>query len=200
MNKGLDLFKHCSAFALHYNSKVDYDCVKYNFKTKTSIESFNRSNLKWQYIGVAKKLAEFDTRFILYMVYSLDDVTYRSPIKVLKTALTVPKTKEEFYEKIFKKDLLYLKQEYNDPQDIFNVDGLYPNLYKEYKNGKININTLSLLSAFIVDKMKPEFSRDIIAWPSFIKKIDNDRQMVKYFFDQNVVSNYFSKYVLSPGV
>lgn len=197
MNPGLDFYHVCNAFSLHYNEKADYDCMKYNFKTKSNLVGFNKSNLKWQFIGVERNLVGYDTRFIMYMVYSLNESSY-IPIKnALRMALTVPKTQKDFLEKIFKKDLLYLKKEYSDPQNIFMIDGLYPNIYKEYKNRKININTLSLLSTFIVDTLKTENSKDVIAWPSFIKKIERDKQLIKYFFDHDDISHYFSEYLLT---
>lgn len=200
MTLGTNLFKNFNALSLHFNDKVDYDCVKYNFKTKVRDDSFYKSNLRWTFVGVEKKLMEYDTRFILMDVYFKYYDTYQQPINVLRGCLTANKTQKEFYENIFKEDLLYLKSVYNDPLTIFECSGLYPNLYNEYKQKKISINTLLLLSIFIVDILKKEVSRDIIAYPNFVDRSNKHKQLIKYFFNQKDVEYYFNLYILGNVV
>ena len=198
---GLELYQTYQAYNLHFNDKVSYDCLKYNFKTKVNLDSFNKSKFKWQFIGTEKKLSDKPIRFILFNVYEQYGFTYITPQKMIQAIHRhLEDNQQKFLETTFKTDLHYLKSVYNGSVDLFMTGDLYPNIYHEYLNGKINIKSLLLLDVFIKEVINSKTSRDIIAWPKYIQEANKLKGLIGYFFNRKQIEQLFSEIYLGQVV
>lgn len=56
--EGYQLRQISDSMSKHFNPKINYDAVKYNFKIKYSVDTFNRDKLRWQYAALERKLSE----------------------------------------------------------------------------------------------------------------------------------------------
>lgn len=197
---GLELYKTYQAYNLHFNDNVKYDCVTYNFKTRVNEESFKKSKFRWQFTGMEKKLNDKPLRFILFNAYELHGFTYITPQKVIQTISRHSDINQQtFLQTTFKKDVQYLRSVYNGSTNLFMTNDLYPNIYHEYLNGKINIKSLMILDVFIKDVINSKTSRDIIAWPTYVKQADKLKGLIGYFFNRQQIEQLFTDIYLQPS-
>lgn len=194
---GLQAYQTFTAITLHFKAQSDYDCFKYNFKTRANAESFNKNRMKWQYISLEKKYNLKEIRYYTYLTFEKYDFGYVTPKMMFQTVSRLSKIEKPFLTDIFPKDLQYLSDVYNRSSTLFETDDLYPNLYTEYSNGKINIKTFLLLSIHIKDLINNSSSRDIIAWPGFVKKAERIVPFMKYFFSKEEVEQAFLEHYLN---
>lgn len=197
---GLQAYQTFTALSLHFKEGSDYDCFKYNFKTKANAESLKKNRMKWQYMNLEKKFSLYEIRYYMYLAFEKRDFGYITPQMMFKLVHGISKNKKTFLEDIFPSDLQYLAKRYNKSPAIFDNDDLYPNLYVEYDNGKIDIKTFLLLSIHIKDVINNNSSRDIIAWPRFVKKAERIVPFMKYFFSKEEVETVFLNHYLNQVV
>lgn len=197
MVDGINLYATYKSFVLHCNDKINFNCVKYNFKTKVSEQTFLKSRFKWQFMTMERKLAGTDFRYAVFNVFYLYGFTYINPQKFIQTlSKYLEVNQKDFLNNIFKKDLLYLKSVYNGSSKLFETSDLYPNIYQEYLDGKIDIQSTVLLNIFIKDVINTGTSRDIIAWPKYVKEMNKLKDLVGYFYNKNQVEALFSDHYL----
>ena len=191
---GLEAYQIYNAFNLHFNDNVDYDCMTYNFKTRVKPETFKRSPYRWQFASIEKK-ASADLRFVSFNSFCLCDYSYTKPLKFIRTvSKQLEITPSTILQSVVKKDLLYLKDRYNGSTNLFNSDGsLYPHLFQEFKDGKIDYRTMILVSVFIKDVINRETSKDIIAWPKYVKQADHVKGLFKYFYSKSEFETLFAE-------
>lgn len=160
---------------------VAYDAVKHNARIKgADREHLEQRNDRGLFFGLAKK---FDTArdcasfFVANFAYGND-----YPIEDYDRALVLSKRWEKNRQsitKMFRDDVATII-EYNSSRsfdEVIGKDKPYPEVFLLYKNGKINVETLSILNDFenFVDSWmkanplwKPDYLR-IKKMPSFIK-------------------------------
>ncbi len=197
---GFTLYQIHSALNLHFNSKVKYDAFKYNFKTRSSEESFNKSKFKWQYIALEKKICDGvdpyhiqrEILIFLWMVYKGNKFEYTRPYDLFGYKDDIRNANRETMiqyldtdDGTFKKDCIILSNLVDNPLDLYKIDGLYTNIYNSFKKGDINIESILLIDLLIKNIFNPENSSDIIAWPSICKQMELISPFVNYIFDDN---------------
>jgi hypothetical protein len=193
---GLQAYQIFTALTLHFKEDSDYECFKYNFKTRANAESFNKNRMKWQYMNLEKKFTIFQIRYYMYLAFEKQDFGYLTPNMMFKMVNSLAKKENNFIETKFSNDVKYLAMRYNGSTELFNNDDLYPNLYTEYENRKIDIKSFLLLSIHIKDVINGNSSRDIIAWPRFVKKAQRITPFMKHFFSKGEVEQVFlTKYI-----
>ena len=192
---GFNAYQSYMAMSLHFNKSNDYNCFTYHFKTKSNEESFKKHKMKWQFAGLEKQYDLKQIRYFMFRAFERNDFTYMSPMMLFKLIFNL-KQERDFITNKFKSDLQYLSSVYNGSTDLFHNDNLYPNIYMEYNSKKINIKTLILLHLYIKDVINTHTSRDIIAWPRFIEKVDSISPFIKYFYDKDQVEHAFLTYYL----
>ena len=193
--KGLYPFQVYKAMSLHFNDKVNYDCLKYNFKTKANEESFMKSSFRWQYVGFEKKYGNGNIRYIMFGIFEKNDFGFVHEKGLNQIAKFVYQSPAQFISSAFENDLQYLKKVYNGNTSLFDSDGLYPNVYRELKDNNIEYQTFMLLNCFIYDVLNTD-SRDIIAWPKFVKKCQDIVPFIMLFFDRSDVEQVFKEHYL----
>lgn len=195
---GLEAYQIYNAFNLHFNDNVDYDCMTYNFKTRVKSDTFKRSPYRWQFASIEKK-ATIDLRFASFNSFCECEYSYTKPLKFIRTASKQLKTTpSDILQKSVKNDLLFLKNRYNSSTQLFETDrSLYPNLFQDYMDGQIEYRTVVLISVFIKDVINRGTSRDIIAWPKYVKQADQVKGLFKYFFDKSEFESLFAETYLS---
>jgi hypothetical protein len=195
---GMELYQLYQSLSLHFNTNVDYDCVKYNFKTRVNPETFKKSKFKWQFAGAQKKISTDNLKFAVFNVFDIHGFTYTNQLKFIQTiSRHASDQPETFMNNKFKKDIQYLKSVYNGSTKLFQTDNTYPNVYQEYLDGEIDIKSVMLLNIFIKDVINNDNSRDIIAWPRYVKEANNLRNLVGYFYNKKQVESIFVSDYLS---
>lgn len=168
------------ACKMHFTTGA-YDAVKHNARIKGAArEQLEQRNDKGLFFGLAKK---FDTPrecasfFVANFAYGNE-----YPIEDYDRALALSKRWEKNRQsitKMFRDDVATII-EYNSSRSLDEVIGKdkpYPEVFLLYKNGKINVETLSILNDFenFVDswmKANPLWKSDYLRikkMPSFVK-------------------------------
>lgn len=201
--KGLQTLQTYTAMNLHFSDKNDYDCFKYNFKTKVSEESLNKCRFKWQIMSIEDIFKDCDIRYLMFLIFERQNFEWVSLEQLCRHVYFFRKNihmVDPMYrlEDSFKKDLKFLYGFYktNDPRCLFEVDGIYTNLYREYHCGRIQLSTLILLSLHIKNVINIDSSKDIIAYPRFIAHCEKIIPFMKLFYKKVDIESYFGKYYL----
>lgn len=168
------------ACKMHFTT-VAYDAVKHNARIKGAArEQLEQRNDKGLFFGLAKK---FDTSrdcasfFVANFAYGNE-----YPIEDYDRAQALSKRWEKNRQsitKMFRDDVATII-EYNSSRsfdEVIGKDKPYPEVFLLYKNGKINVETLSILNDFenFVDswvKANPLWKSDYLRikkMPSFVK-------------------------------
>lgn len=194
--KGLILFEMHSALNLHFNQKTNYDFFLYHGKTRVNKDTFNRSPFKWQYVGIENKIDHL--LWFMYTSYKDSNWKYITPKKLFLQARywrnkVVHKHPQEFMNNIVKNDLQTLRTIYNGSINIFDVNGLYPNLYNEFKQGTITLESFLLIDSYIKSVCYKDLSQDIVSWPLIIQDLNIARPFVEELFNRLEFNSLFSE-------
>lgn len=143
----------------HFTS-LDYDAIKYNFKTNASVRSFEKRRDKHYFTKLSKHQ---DPGGLLVSNFIHDDITWIGDLFDHRA--------EKIYSDWLKRkqSLSYLFK--TEIADISNYDllvknGDYPPLYRKYRTGKVSLETIVLLNSFL--KFLPYWDKkidDSILWP-----------------------------------
>lgn len=194
MISGLDLYKMFNAFSLHFNEKTTYDYFKYHGSVKVTEEKFNTSKFKWQFIGIAKLINEnkLTPVTVLYRLFKTHDFKYvPTTMRTFKLMSTMCYNDNSELCSV-QSDMQYLCNKYNDDLSrIAETDvHLYPNIYKEYMDEQIGLETLILYDSYISRFLVPEGSKDIISWPSKLKQFEKVRGFVELIVPRTAYNDF----------
>jgi hypothetical protein len=196
--RGLTALQVHQSLNLHFSKKSPYDCIKYNFKTKASVDTLKQHPNRWQYAGLEKNCV--NVVYALFSVYEENNFQFITPTQLFRKARQYYNTTpDEFLDTVFKNDLIYLRKQYDSGPQLFGSTGMYPALYDEYKDGKIHLRTLIILSMFIMDVINTD-SKDIIAWPKFVQHCHKIEGFIALFFDRTTVESLFAEHYLNQVV
>lgn len=193
---GFQAFQCHQAMNLHFG-KSSYDYFKYNGKTKANHESFSKSRFKWQFISLEKKTEHL--LWFYFQCFKFHNFSYITPQMVFNFS-----RRKDLYNhpndtyKLLITDLQELKKLYkNKPEDMFNVTGLYPDIYQQYKKDVISLETLLLIDLNVCEIFHLNQSNDIIAWPGVVNQMQLVRPFIDEFFDSRRFLDSFTDEILS---
>lgn len=170
---GFQVYQTYLSLKLHF-SKESYDFFRFNGKSKSKIESFEKRKDKYFFKKLSSK---FDDNTIIEYFVSLfvNDRTFWIGNILDKDSELIykewkRKTQSLFY--VFEKDIDNLLINYNNFDEWFKIKYTYPPIIKEYLASNVNIETLVILNQilnYIDDIDKKIF--DTLIWPDIKRKI-----------------------------
>lgn len=170
---GFQTYQTYLSLKLHF-SKESYDFFRFNGKSKSKIESFEKRKDKYFFKKLSSK---FDDNTIIEYFVSLfvNDRTFWIGNILDKDSELIykewkRKTQSLFY--VFEKDIDNLLMNYNNFDEWFKIKYTYPPIIKEYLASNVNIETLVILNQilnYIDDIDKKIF--DTLIWPDIKRKI-----------------------------
>lgn len=170
---GFQVYQTYLSLKLHF-SKESYDFFRFNGKSKSKIESFEKRKDKYFFKKLSSK---FDDNTIIEYFVSLfvNDRTFWIGNILDKDSELIykewkRKTQSLFY--VFEKDIDNLLMNYNNFDEWFKIKYTYPPIIKEYLASNVNIETLVILNQilnYIDDIDKKIF--DTLIWPDIKRKI-----------------------------
>jgi len=198
--KGFVLYELHTALNLHFNNKNNYDFFLYHGKTRVNEDTLKKSPFRWQYAGVESKLEH--VLWFMYNAYKENEWAYIPPKSLFfKVRNWIKNNKfqhpDDYLKVIVQNDLIWLRQQYQGSTKLFEVNHLYPNLYEDYKNSCITLETVLLIDTHIKSLFTEDTSRDIVSWPLIIKQMEKIQPFVEQLFDRSSFEELFSKVYLS---
>lgn len=170
---GFQTYQTYLSLKLHF-SKESYDFFKFNGKSKSKIESFEKRKDKYFFKKLSSK---FDDNTIIEYFVSLfvNDKTFWIGNILDKDSEFIykewkKKIQSLFY--VFENDIDKLCIDYNNFDNWFKIKYTYPPIIKEYLASNINIETLVILNQILnyVDDIDKKIS-DLLIWPDIKRKI-----------------------------
>src|SRR5690554_1224780 len=195
MTPGFHLYKMFNAYNLHFSKNAGYDYFKYNGSVKISYEKYDKGKFKWQFEALAKRLTEnsVSPSLLMYRIFKLHEFKYiplnAYNIKKMNGLIAVDKLSEA---QVVREDMqkLFDKYKTNLSMLVECVDSIHPTLYNLFSVGEISIETLILYDSYIKRFLIPESSKDIILWPSELKKFDKIRGFVENIIPRDLYNDY----------
>lgn len=195
---GFELYQTFLAFNLHFSKNTNYDYFKYHGKTKSTYESFLSTNFKWQFAALEKSLIQsqtIDQTELMYLLFKDNNFQY---IKLhSKLFLNLNNILRHFSKKMFleniSNDFKYLFDSYDSYDMIVESEQIYPNIYREYKNKAIAIETLLLYNIHLHEFLVQSASNDIITWPSELARFERIQPFVDHLISKDEFDNYIMK-------
>jgi len=195
--KGFAAYQLHTALNLHFSEKTDYDYFKYNGKTSVTEQSFNRSPLKWQYVGI-ENAAPSHAELMRFFFSAYRNNNYNwIPGKVLARRIkTISPLDCSRYLRIqFASDLMTLASSHREnPTSIFDVGAVYPLLYEEVIQENIQLESYLLIDAFINSTLNSNDQKQFgPKWPDIVTKLMRVRPFIAMLFDRDEVVSVFTR-------
>lgn len=193
MITGIQVYKCFNAVSLHFNESTNYDYFKYNGSVKVSEDSFKKNRFRWQFEHLAKELtakSNFSPLLLMYRTFKNYEFGYvplnNHTIRVMKSMLY--HVESELNE--VQSDFRHFVTEFDDLSILTEcVDSLYPVIYNMYSEAQIGIESLILYDSYIQKFLMPSSSKDIIRWPTELKKFDKVRGFVETIIPRNLFND-----------
>ena len=165
-----DAFRFYQSIKLHFESDT-YDAIKYNYKTSAKPNTFWKRKDKYFFAKVGKRfntvpdlvsyyVSHFinDTKWIGEMIH--DDTPYNQWLKT-----------NQSISYIFEQDLYKLKEEFDQFDDLFNIN-VHPNIVNKYLQGEISLETVVIINNLVgfIRKADKQITETIV-WPDVSRKI-----------------------------
>ena len=178
-----DAFRFYQSIKLHFESDT-YDAIKYNYKTSAKPNTFWKRKDKYFFAKVGKRfntvpdlvsyyVSHFinDTKWIGEMIH--DDTPYNQWLKT-----------NQSISYIFEQDLYKLKEEFDQFDDLFNIN-VHPNIVSKYLQGEISLETVVIINNLVgfIRKADKQITETIV-WPDVSRKIRKYAAFVQYDIDK----------------
>lgn len=198
--KGFELYKMHNALNLHFNKKVPYDYFQYHGKTRVNEDSFKKCPQKWQYAGIEAKIEHL--LWFMYNAYKEQDFSYLPPKALFFKARSWVKNQEyqhpdDYLTNIVSDDIVWLSEQYGETTRIFETEGLYPNIYTDYKKQNITLETFLLVDNHIKTVCNVATSADTVSWPIVVDQLNSLKPFAEQLFDRATFEHLFAKLYLS---
>jgi|688.fasta_scaffold471491_3 hypothetical protein len=170
---GYETYKTYLSLKLHF-SKDNYDFFKFNGKTRSNPESFEKRKDKYFFKKISSK---FDDNTIIEYFVSLfvnDKSTWignildRGNEEVYKSW----KKKTQSISYLFEEDIDKLINKYEKLDSWFSIKSTHPPIIKEYLSGNIHLETVVILNKLL--NFVPDLDKriaDPVIWPELKRKI-----------------------------
>jgi hypothetical protein len=180
MMDGFQAYKYAMAVNLHFNTE-EYDCFKYNFKTKVTQKTYWGRPDKYQLTKIGKRFKKEKDIIRYFAAHQVagnkwvgdmirDERTYTDFIKRMDSLSYLVKTDlEQFTET---KDFNHL---------LMVEDGGYPPIINKYLEEEVSLETvcvLDKLTGFI--EWANQLVSDTILWPEISDKVTKYKQFLEY--------------------
>jgi hypothetical protein len=174
-----DAFRFYQSIKLHFESDT-YDAIKYNYKTSAKPNTFWKRKDKYFFAKVGKRfntvpdlvsyyVSHFinDTKWIGEMIH--DDAPYNQWLKT-----------NQSISYIFEQDLYKLKEEFDQFDDLFNIN-VHPNIVSKYLQGEISLETVVIINNLVgfIRKADKQITETIV-WPDVSRKIRKYAAFLQY--------------------
>ncbi len=174
-----DAFRFYQSIKLHFESDT-YDAIKYNYKTSAKPNTFWKRKDKYFFAKVGKRfntvpdlvsyyVSHFinDTKWIGEMIH--DDTPYNQWLKT-----------NQSISYIFEQDLYKLKEEFDQFDDLFNIN-VHPNIVSKYLQGEISLETVVIINNLVgfIRKADKQITETIV-WPDVSRKIRKYAAFLQY--------------------
>lgn len=159
-------------------SNLQYDCFKYNFKTSSSVSSFEKRRDKYQFIKLSKHKDIIN--FIISNIMK-DNCQWIGDLFNDQAELNYINWKktQESITYIFSNEINNLLTTFNDNFIVKN--GKYPFLFKLYQKQKVSTETIIILNEIL--NFLPHWYttiEDKLIFPSYYLKIVKYKPFIKY--------------------
>lgn len=157
MISGFDAYRIYESLKLHFFSKK-YDAWEYKFETKVNTVSFEKRKEKSAFYVVGKKVDNIPELINYYTSFFVEKGKKVFIFDMLRDNTIYEKKKTEWknINNIFIKDLDILKKENSGVPYYDSIDGRKPYVFDAYIEGKITLETLSLLDLLNSNKLTQE--------------------------------------------
>lgn len=171
-----------NSILLHY--KGDYDCFKYNFKTKVKEGSLNSHKFKWQFIGLEKESIQYnnpDDFLKIYFFHLYNQYQYKYFTNPVNKGII--NHMDEYISNI-KKYYLNISID-NFYFDKHNIHELYPDGYSLMKSKELSFDE------FVLTELKHHYvdikaSDDIVTWKSVVDKVNKNKGFLSLIVNSNL--------------
>jgi len=189
---GYETFTIYNALKLHFTTK-NYDYFKYNGKSKTSIDSFEKRKDKYYFYKLSRQHEREE--YIEFLVSNfIEKPDLWAGDLVLEEANDTHKQRMGVIQSLsykFRGDCSLLRSKVNSANELFKTKGDYPILLEMTFRKEVNLETLCILSVFIgFFPLWANKINDTINYPNFQMKC------MKYLPFLNFESEKFKKIII----
>lgn len=169
---GYEAFTIYNALKLHFTNEK-YDYFKYNAKSRTSIDSFEKRKDKYYFYKLSRQQKQED-----YIQFLVSNFVEKPEVWVgellVDDAVQIHKKRMAVIQSLtykFRNDCNKLKMIVDEPNNLFQTKGDYPVLLTSSLQKDIELETLCILNSLI--NFFPLWKKkinDTIHWPNFYMK------------------------------
>lgn len=185
---GYEAYVLYNSLKLHFTQE-SYDYTKYNGKSRTTVDSFEKRKDKYLFHKISKKYPSQDDLAQFYIANFIEEPSVWIGKLLDEESDGVYKNQQKVLQSlsyIFEDDCRNLFEEVDNPNEILKTDGNYPILLIRTLQKQIHFETLCILNKIL--NFVPMWSKriqDDIKWPEYKKKIEKfscflPSDMVKY--------------------
>jgi len=169
---GYEAFCLYHALKMHFTSDT-YDFIKYNGKTKISIDAFENRKDKYYFYKLSRRNTQEDYKEFLISNFVNDENIWVGTL-LLEESLNVHRERMKTIQSLtysFKEDISKIFDTVSTPDDILKVEDDYPTLLTMMLRKEIKLETLCIMNSLM--GFFPMWTRkiqDTIRWPDIRKK------------------------------
>lgn len=174
-----DAFRFYQSIKLHFESDT-YDAIKYNYKTSAKPNTFWKRKDKYFFAKVGKRFNNVPDLISYYVSHFVNDTKWIGEMinddapynQWLKTNQSI--------SYIFEQDLYKLKEEFDQFDDLFNIN-VHPNIVNKYLQGEISLETIVIINNLVgfIRKADKQITETIV-WPDVSRKIRKYAAFLQY--------------------
>ena len=180
-----DVFRYYMALKLHFGSG-EYDCIKYNFKTSVTQNSFFRRRDRYHFAKAGRKFDNTSELIGFLVSQFIDDREWIGDMlgNDAERAYSQWKKRHESLSYLFGNDLSELISKAEEFDSLFQIDtskSPYPLLVSEYLSGSVMLESIVILNKMtgFMDDADRQVSEPIM-WDKVSRKIHKYSPFVKF--------------------
>jgi hypothetical protein len=165
-----DAFRFYQSIKLHFESDT-YDAIKYNYKTSAKPNTFWKRKDKYFFAKVGKRFNNVPDLISYYVAYFVNDTKWIGEMIHDDTPYNQWLKTNQSISYIFEQDLYKLKEEFDQFDDLFNIN-VHPNIVNKYLQGEISLETVVIINNLVgfIRKADKQITETIV-WPDVSRKI-----------------------------
>lgn len=185
-----DAFRFYQSIKLHFESD-SYDAIKYNYKTSANHKSFWKRKDKIFFAKVGRKFDDVESLIDYYAAQMAAGNKWIGEMIQNENTYMQFLKKKEAMAYLFEQDLLKLKEEFDQFNDLFIIN-VHPNIVNKYLADEISIETVVIINKLVGFMTKADKQiTETIVWPDVSRKIRKYAAFVK--FDSKKMANVIFK-------
>ena len=178
-----DAFRFYQSIKLHFESD-SYDAIKYNYKTSAKPNTFWKRKDKYFFAKVGKRFNNVPDLVSYYVSHFVNDTKWIGEMINDDTPYNQWLKTNQSISYIFEQDLYKLKEEFDQFDDLFNIN-VHPNIVNKYLQGEISLETVVIINNLVgfIRKADKQITETIV-WPDVSRKIRKYAAFVQYDIDK----------------